>query len=35
MDNASDGFVYAISLFAMSRSDEWKRMAANVAGIMC
>lgn len=34
LDNASDSFVYAISLFAMSRSDKWKRMAANVSGIM-
>jgi cobalt-zinc-cadmium efflux system protein len=34
LDNASDSFVYAISLFAMSRSDKWKRTAANVSGIM-
>lgn len=32
LDNTSDSFVYAISLIAMSRSDKWKRSAANVSG---
>lgn len=32
LDNTSDSFVYALSLFAMSRSDKWKRTAANVSG---
>lgn len=32
LDNTSDSFVYAISLFALSRSDKWKRGAANVSG---
>lgn len=32
LDNTSDSFVYAISLFALSRSDKWKRAAANVSG---
>ena len=32
LDNLSDSFVYAISLFALSRSDKWKRGAANVSG---
>lgn len=32
LDNTSDSLVYAISLFAMSRSDVWKRVAANVSG---
>lgn len=32
LDNTSDSLVYAISLFAMSRSDKWKRIAANVSG---
>lgn len=30
LDNTSDSFVYAISLFALSRSDKWKRWAANL-----
>ncbi len=34
LDNTSDSFVYAIGLFAMSRSDKWKRAAANVSGGM-
>ncbi len=32
LDNTSDAFVYALSLFAMSRSDRWKRIAAAVSG---
>lgn len=32
LDNTSDAFVYALSLFAMSRSGRWKRGAANVSG---
>ena len=32
LDNTSDSFVYAISLFALSRSDKWKRWAANLSG---
>lgn len=32
LDNTSDSFVYAISLFALSRADKWKRGAANVSG---
>ncbi len=32
LDNTSDSMVYAISRFAMSRSDKWKRIAANVSG---
>lgn len=32
LDNLSDSFVYAISLFALSRSAKWKRGAANVSG---
>ncbi|ORE91789.1 cation efflux protein [Stappia sp. 22II-S9-Z10] len=32
LDNLSDSFVYAISLFALSRSARWKRGAANVSG---
>ena len=32
LDNLSDSFVYAISLFALSRSGRWKRGAANVSG---
>lgn len=32
LDNTSDSLVYAISLFAMSRSDVWKRATANVSG---
>ena len=32
LDNTSDSLVYAISLFAMSRADVWKRAAANVSG---
>lgn len=32
LDNTSDSLVYAISLFAMSRSDVWKRTTANVSG---
>ncbi|PZX12485.1 cation diffusion facilitator family transporter [Palleronia aestuarii] len=32
LDNTSDAFVYALSLFAMSRSDRWKRIAATVSG---
>lgn len=32
LDNTSDSMVYAISLFAMSRSDKWQRIAANVSG---
>ncbi|MFC0159238.1 MULTISPECIES: cation transporter [Mameliella] len=32
LDNLSDSFVYAISLFALSRSGRWKRSAANVSG---
>ena len=34
LDNSSDCLVYAISLFAMSRADRWKRVAANVSGGM-
>lgn len=32
LDNTSDSLVYAIGLFAMSRSGVWKRAAANVSG---
>ena len=32
LDNTSDSLVYAISLFALSRSDKWKRIAANISG---
>ncbi len=32
LDNTSDSVVYALSLFAMSRSGAWKRAAANVSG---
>ena len=32
LDNLSDSFVYAISLFALSRSAKWKCGAANVSG---
>ncbi|MEM7693187.1 MAG: cation transporter [Pseudomonadota bacterium] len=32
LDNLSDSFVYAISLFSLSRSARWKRGAANVSG---
>ena len=32
LDNTSDAFVYALSLFALSRSDRWKRVAATVSG---
>lgn len=32
LDNLSDSLVYAISLFALSRSGRWKRSAANVSG---
>jgi len=32
LDNTSDSLVYGISLFALSRSDKWKRVAANVSG---
>ena len=32
LDNTSDAFVYALSLFALSRSGRWKRGAANVSG---
>ena len=32
LDNLSDSLVYAISLFALSRSAKWKRSAANVSG---
>lgn len=35
LDNTSDSFVYAISLFALSRSDKWKRWAANLSGACC
>lgn len=34
LDNTSDTVVYAISLFALSRADKWKRLAANVSGGM-
>ena len=32
LDNTSDAFVYALSLFALSRSARWKRIAATVSG---
>jgi cobalt-zinc-cadmium efflux system protein len=32
LDNTSDALVYALSLFALSRSGAWKRGAANVSG---
>lgn len=32
LDNLSDSLVYALSLFALSRSGTWKRGAANVSG---
>jgi len=34
LDNTSDTVVYAISLFALTRADKWKRAAANVSGGM-
>lgn len=34
LDNTSDSVVYGISLLAMSRSDRWKRGAANVSGAL-
>lgn len=34
LDNTSDTVVYGISLFALSRADKWKRLAANVSGGM-
>lgn len=34
LDNTSDTIVYAISLFALTRTDKWKRAAANVSGGM-
>ncbi len=34
LDNTSDSLVYAISLFAMTRGDRWKRIAANASGGM-
>lgn len=34
LDNTSDGLVYALSLFALSRSGAWKRAAANASGGM-
>ncbi|RYY17858.1 MAG: hypothetical protein EON55_01125, partial [Alphaproteobacteria bacterium] len=34
LDNASDGIVYIISLFALSRSQAWKRGAALTSGVL-
>lgn len=34
LDNTSDSLVYALSLFALSRSGAWKRAAANASGGM-
>ena len=34
LDNLSDSLVYAIILFALSRSAKWKRGAANVSGCL-
>ncbi len=34
LDNVSDAFVYALSLFAMGRSTAWKRGAARTSGFM-
>ena len=34
IDNASDVAVYAISLFAVGRPQRFKRIAANVSGVM-
>jgi cation diffusion facilitator family transporter len=34
LDNLSDSLVYAISLFALSRSAKWQRVAANVSGCL-
>lgn len=34
LDNASDGLVYAISLFALSRGIAWKVRAARLSGIL-
>ena len=34
LDNASDSVVYAISFFAVGRSERWKRTAAAVSGVM-
>lgn len=34
LDNTSDTIVYAISLFALTRTGKWKRAAANVSGGM-
>lgn len=34
LDNTSDSFVYAISLFALGRLAKWKRAAANASGAL-
>lgn len=34
LDNSSDAIVYLISLFALTRSAQWKRGAARVSGVM-
>lgn len=34
LDNASDAIVYVISLLALTRSDAWKRGAAQISGIL-
>lgn len=34
LDNASDAFVYALSLFAVGRSLNWKRGAAGASGVL-
>lgn len=34
LDNASDGVVYALSLFALGRSLRWKGFAAGASGVL-
>ena len=34
LDNASDGIVYGISLFALNRPPKWKDAAAGVSGVL-
>lgn len=34
LDNASDSFVYVISLMALGRAPHWKRVAARVSGFL-
>ncbi len=34
LDNASDAAVYALSLFAVGRPPQWKRVAAASSGVL-